>query len=939
MGNFYEAVKDAKRARAFHYCYRGVRAFQKSPIQAIVTGAKACKELQLYEEAIKWCCDGLAKIDRENKTLQEVKGKSIKDEAKYDDAQKLNTKTETDAVKEINDRKGSLSSKIIGECRGISRGARNDFDRAQLYLVLPTSSIKKNKDRAVEGIVHVADGFQLFASGEKEKAISRFNQGLAVFRELGDRKGEESVGVILAAVYQSLSWECHFAHDYHHAEENFKRRVVIMKETRLAAAQNERIGEPHFNLYQVGRNFKKAEEYYSEDLADCKKMGDRPGEALAYRNLGDTCYLTALDEVHCSNYMRDAMSHYNEYLNISVELGDKGKEGDAYLSIGRIHQYLGDLKKTKQCYNKCLTICKEIRDVEGGKHALRKLRSTLLIRGDLKQVMQLNNQSLFISKKSHDHFHEAEALIYQGHCLAECRFFSDAVLSYQSSVEKANSIRDWNLLEDWMKISIRHFFGIAYAALSATLLRLDKTEEALLTAEKGRAQALADLLETQYGFEACHHGQDSSEVSQRETASELFTCAPANTVFLAVSKNVINVWLLQDGKQVHFSQSNLTEDHSEDPSSMLEETYKEVGVKRRVRCEDRSLDALRNKDGLTIQKPTDLSLLSFQESLRNGNRKAPRTSPPVHRKRLSVLYDAVVAPVIPHLRGNELVIVPDGQFFLVPFGALQDTESRYLCESFSIRVIPSLTCLKMILDAPTEHHCKRGALVVGDPWVQEVVDDEGRKLRQLPSARKEAKMIAAIVKTSPLIGSDATKEAVLSRLNNVALIHLAAHGNSKAGEIVLAPNLSRKSKIPTKEDFLLTMPDVLSVGLRARLVVLSCCHSGQGEVFDEGVVGIARAFLGAGARSVLVALWAIDDDATLEFMRVFYKHLARGMKASQALNGATNYMRESSHMRETKDFGATCHWAPFVLLGDDVTLDCFEENEDVSEHTSTRKDN
>ena len=839
-------------------------------------------------------------------------------------------------MQEINDRKGSLSSKIIGECRGISRGARNDFDRAQLYLVLPTSSIKKNKDRAVEGIVHVADGFQLFASGEKEKAISRFNQGLAVFRELGDRKGEESVGVILAAVYQSLSWECHFAHDYHHAEENFKRRVVIMKETRLAAAQNERIGEPHFNLYQVGRNFKKAEEYYSEDLADCKKMGDRPGEALAYRNLGDTCYLTALDEVHCSNYMRDAMSHYNEYLNISVELGDKGKEGDAYLSIGRIHQYLGDLKKTKQCYNKCLTICKEIRDVEGGKHALRKLRSTLLIRGDLKQVMQLNNQSLFISKKTYDYFHEVEALIYQGHCLAECRFFSDAVLSYQSSVEKANSIRDWNLLEDWMKISIRHFFGIAYAALSATLLRLDKREEALLTAEKGRAQALADLLETQYGFEACHHGQDSSEVSQRETASELFTCAPANTVFLAVSKNVINVWLLQDGKQVHFSQSNLTEDHSEDPSSMLEETYKEVGVKRRVRCEDRSLDALRNKDGLTIQKPTDLSLLSFQESLRNGNRKAPRTSPPVHRKRLSVLYDAVVAPVIPHLRGNELVIVPDGQFFLVPFGALQDTESRYLCESFSIRVIPSLTCLKMILDAPTEHHCKRGALVVGDPWVQEVVDDEGRKLRQLPSARKEAKMIAAIVKTSPLIGSDATKEAVLSRLNNVALIHLAAHGNSRAGEIVLAPNLSRKSKIPTKEDFLLTMPDVLSVGLRARLVVLSCCHSGQGEVFDEGVVGIARAFLGAGARSVLVALWAIDDDATLEFMRVFYKHLARGMKASQALNGATNYMRESSHMRETKDFGATCHWAPFVLLGDDVTLDCFEENEDVSEHTSTR---
>ena len=103
---------------------------------------------------------------------------------------------------------------------------------------------------------------------------------------------------------------------------------------------------------------------------------------------------------------------------------------------------------------------------------------------------------------------------------------------------------------------------------------------------------------------------------------------------------------------------------------------------------------------------------------------------------LSVLYDVIVAPVIPHLRGNELVIVPDGEFFLVPFGASQDTESRYLCESFSIRVILSLTRLKMTMDAPTDHHCKRGALVVGDPWVQEVQNYDGRKPSQLPDARR-----------------------------------------------------------------------------------------------------------------------------------------------------------------------------------------------------------
>ena len=57
--------------------------------------------------------------------------------------------------------------------------------------------------------------------------------------------------------------------------------------------------------------------------------------------------------------------------------------------------------------------------------------------------------------------------------------------------------------------------------------------------------------------------------------------------------------------------------------------------------------------------------------------------------------------------------------------------------------------------------------------------------------------------------------------------------------------------------------------MRAKLVVLSCCHSGRVDIKAEGVVGIARAFLGAGARSVLVSLWAIDDKATLEFMRYF----------------------------------------------------------------------
>lgn len=180
-------------------------------------------------------------------------------------------------------------------------------------------------------------------------------------------------------------------------------------------------------------------------------------------------------------------------------------------------------------------------------------------------------------------------------------------------------------------------------------------------------------------------------------------------------------------------------------------------------------------------------------------------------------------------------------------------------------------------------------------------------------------MIAKLLKTTPLTGRDATKSEVLRRISSVALVHIAAHGSQETGEIALAPNVERASQI-SKEDFILTMADVQAVRLKARLVVLSCCHSGCGEVKSEGVVGIARAFLCAGARSVLVSLWAIDDEATLLFMESFYKQLAYGERASLALYQAMK------SLRETQQFSAVKYWAPFVLIGDDVTLE-FERGE------------
>ena len=110
------------------------------------------------------------------------------------------------------------------------------------------------------------------------------------------------------------------------------------------------------------------------------------------------------------------------------------------------------------------------------------------------------------------------------------------------------------------------------------------------------------------------------------------------------------------------------------------------------------------------------------------------------------------------------------------------------------------------------------------------------------------------------------------------------------------------------------MAEISQVRLTAKLVVLSCCHSTREQIRYEGVVGIARAFLASGARSVLVALWAIQDKATEQFMSRFYEHLVGGESASESLHQAMKWMRANG-------FSDKKQWAPFMLIGDNVTFD------------------
>ena len=96
-------------------------------------------------------------------------------------------------------------------------------------------------------------------------------------------------------------------------------------------------------------------------------------------------------------------------------------------------------------------------------------------------------------------------------------------------------------------------------------------------------------------------------------------------------------------------------------------------------------------------------------------------------------------------------------------------------------------------------------------------------------------------------------------------------------------------------------------------MLLSCCHIARGQTKAEGAVGIARAFLGSGTRSVLVAPWALDYKAVEQVMSHFYDHLVAGKRAGESLPEAMQRMRSKGY-----DIN---QWEPFILIGDDVTID------------------
>ncbi|MBI1762769.1 MAG: CHAT domain-containing protein [Acidobacteria bacterium] len=299
-----------------------------------------------------------------------------------------------------------------------------------------------------------------------------------------------------------------------------------------------------------------------------------------------------------------------------------------------------------------------------------------------------------------------------------------------------------------------------------------------------------------------------------------------------------------------------------------------------------------------------------------------------------LLYEKLFQPLEARLTAaRKLIIVPDGVLAYLPFetlaGKTQRGASAFLLERFAISYAPSASALAALRALKTNVAEAKGLIAFGDPVYAKTEtesvptiqhNERGPDLRPLPYTRNEVNEIAALFPANErrvLLGAEATEGSVkAAALGQYRYVHFATHAlvdeefPARSAIVLSAPVDDQAND--KREDGALQMAEVMRLKLNAELVTLSACRTGLGHMlYGEGIIGLTRAFLYAGAESVVVSLWNVNDIATASLMKAFYKNLRQGQNKDDALRQAKLELLRGQQPAWRHPY----YWAPFVLVG------------------------
>jgi CHAT domain-containing protein/Tfp pilus assembly protein PilF len=766
-------------------------------------------------------------------------------------------------------------------------------------------------DRFGEAIALNNIGIVYRSLGETQKALEKYSEALSIRRAIGDRSGVATTLTSIGLVYQSLG-------ETQKALEKYKEALSIIR------AIGDRFGEA-YSLNNIGQVYESlgetqmALEKYNEALPIFGAVDDRSGIAAtlnnigaAYRSLGET---------------QKALDRFNEALSIRRAKAERSKEAQTLLGIAQVEQKRGNLTQARQSLEQAVSIIESIR----ANISSQELRA-----------------SFFASRQE---FYQSYIDVLMRMQRQNPAASFDALALEASERARARSLLE--LLTE-SRADIRQ-------GVDGSLLERERYLQRLLNAKAAAQVALLNRKHTSEQAEAAAKEIDSITAEYEELRTQIRARSPRYAAL--TQPQPLNLTEIQ--QQVLDPDTLLMEYSLGDEASYLflvsqtSITWRQLPKRAEIEAVARRVREL-----LTAPQPqpgdTDAKYQARVKRAKEG-----------YWTQAAELGRMLLGPVASQLGNKRLVIVASGALQSIPFAALpapspgnddgrnSGAEPQPLFVEHEIVSLPSASTLATLRrETAGRKPAEKSIAVLADPVfteddtrVRRDVSKEGAKEKtrsadsdemdvvtlqmtrsgretgvvgaeagfgRLLSTRREAAAISALVperERMQALDFDASRTTALRpELGEYRIVHFATHGllnniHPELSGIVL----SLVDKEGQQQDGFLRLQDIYNLKLSAELVVLSACQTGLGkEIKGEGLIGLTRGFMYAGAPRVVASLWKVDDRATSELMKRFYQ----GMLGPEALRPAGALRQAQLSIWKQKQWREPYYWAAFVLQGE-----------------------
>ncbi len=771
------------------------------------------------------------------------------------------------------------------------------------------------------------------AQGEWQSAFDALLKSLELRREIKHVRGEvmslNRIGCFLRLLGENTR-----------ALEYFQQSLDIIKNNNLSRNYEADALENIGAIYLSSGEFEKAQATFQKALEISKITTSRRREATYLNYLGKVYFLLGDNE--------KSLRHLDESFKIGVELNDKILKAEVLKNLGQVQSMVGDTDKSLVSFNQSLEIFRVINDRQNLAETLLNTARAESKKGNLEAAQSKAEEAIdFIesirtrvpttdfrnsfSVNLQDYYEFYVELLMMRQRLTPGKGFD--VLAFQAS-ERARARGLLNLLNESNADISRGVDPKLLAKESELKNLLAARLENLTKVLSGKAEEEKTVkLKNEIEQIRCEYEQTEAQI--RTTSPHYAALTQPKPLTLAeIQKEVLDA----DSVLLEYA---------------LGETKSFLWVVTKNSFETIELPAREKIERTARQVYETLTARNKRVKFETTDERQERIEGTdaefaVHSKNLSQM---ILAPAARAFDNKRLLIVADGALQYVPFASLLRDE-KYLIETNEIVNLPSASVLSVLRKEMKSREIPTKTLAVfadpifdkNDERLVEAVNKnkskpvfqtvaarnstrgeagffgtrEGLELGRLPFTRREASLVSAQVPAGrqlKRLDFEANRQLALSpELSAYRYVHFATHGfidNQMPEQSGIVLSLFDENGAP--QDGFLRVGDIYNLRLNAEMVVLSGCRTGLGrEIRGEGLVGLTRGFMYAGARRVTVSLWDVNDEATAELMGRFYGEML-GQKKLQPVAA----LRQAQIMMiKNKRWQNPYFWAPFVLQGE-----------------------